>query len=111
MARRERSTSRVETARPRTVETVRGARQNLSTYLDEARELGADAPLHFFGSHRKPEGVVMSFETYLQLSDAAENAEIAVLAAERIASRGKKSIGLDEAMAQLGFDPHEHDLG
>ena len=92
------------------VESVREAKSHLSAYLDEARKLGADAPPRRFGAHRRPEAVVLSYEGWLHLLDAAENLEIAVLAANRSATRKRKSITLDEAMERLGLDPNEHSL-
>ena len=72
--------------------------------------MGAEAPPRRFGAHRRPEAVVLSYEGWLQLLDAAENLEIAVLAANRNTSKGKKSISLDEAIHLLGFDPNEHSV-
>jgi hypothetical protein len=92
------------------VESVREAKSHLSIYLDEARKLGADAPPRLFGAHRRREGVILSYEGWLQLLDAAENQEIAVLVANRSATRRKESVELDEAMEALGFDPDEHSL-
>jgi antitoxin StbD len=92
------------------VESVREAKSHLSVYLDDARKLGAEAPPRLFGSHRRPEAVVLSYEGWLQLLDAAENREIAWLLANRSATRGKKSVELDEAMTTLGFDPDEHSI-
>ena len=92
------------------VESVREAKSHLSGYLEDARTMGADAPPRLFGAHRRPEAVVLSYEGWLQLMDAAENVEIAVLAANRSATRGKKSVELDEAMELLGFDSNEHSL-
>lgn len=92
------------------VESVREAKSRLSAYLDEARKLGADAPPRLFGAHRRPEGVILSYEGWLQLLDAAENQEIAVLVANRSATRGTKSVELHQAMEALGFDPDEHSL-
>jgi antitoxin StbD len=92
------------------VESVREAKSHLSVYLNEARTMGAEAPPRRFGAHRRPEAVVLSYEGWLQLLDAAENLEIAVLTANRNASKGKKSISLDEAIRLLGFDPNEHSL-
>ena len=92
------------------VESVREAKTHLSQFLDEARRLGAEAPPRRFGAHRRPEAVVLSYEGWLQLLDAAENIELAVLTAARSANRGKKSVGLDEAIELLGLDPAEHSL-
>jgi hypothetical protein len=54
--------------------------------------------------------VILSYEGWLQLLDAAENQEIAVVVANRNATRRKESVELDEAMEALGFDPDEHSL-
>jgi antitoxin StbD len=93
---------------PPDVETVRDAKSHLSDYLRDARELGAEARPRFFGAHRRPEAVVLSFEGWLQMSDAVENQEIAALVASRSAARGSKSVELDAAMEMLGLDPNEH---
>lgn len=74
------------------------------------RRLGAEAPPRFFGAHRRPEAVVLSYESWLRLMDAAENHEIAALVVRRSATRGDESIELDAAMQMLGFDPGEHAL-
>jgi antitoxin StbD len=102
--------SRSETFPLLGVDSVREAKSHLSNYLHDAREFGADAPPKFFGAHRRPEAVVLSYEGWLQLTDAAENQEIAALVASRNTTRGKKSVELDEAMEKLGFDPSEHPL-
>jgi hypothetical protein len=95
---------------PPKVESVREAKSHLGSYLDAARTLGVEAPPKFFGAHRRPEAVVLSYEGWLALMDAVENQEIAALVAERSATRGKKSVALDDAMEMLGFDPNEHSL-
>lgn len=92
------------------VDSVREAKEGISEFLHDARELGAETPPKFFGAHRRPEGVFLSYEGFLDLVDKVENQEIAVLAAARNATRGTKSIELDEAMEMLGFDPNEHPL-
>lgn len=92
------------------VDSVREAKEGISEFLHDARELGAETPPKFFGAHRRPEGVFLSYEGFLDLVNKVENQEIAVLAASRSATRGKKSIELDEAMEMLGFDPNEHSL-
>ncbi len=102
--------SRSETFPLLGVDSVREAKSHLSNYLHDARELGADAPPRFFGAHRRPEAVVLSYEGWLELTDSAENQEIGALVASRNATRGKKSIELDQAMEKLGFDPSEHSL-
>ena len=96
---------------PPKVATVREARENLSHYLSETRELGVEAPPKFFGAHRHAEAVVLPYERFLQLLDAEENADLSSLVAFRSASRVGTSVSLDEAMETLGVDPDEHDLG
>jgi antitoxin StbD len=110
MRRRQRAES-VRPGQPRIeVVTVREAKGKLSTYLAEARKLGVDAPPRVFGAQRRPEAVVLSFDSWLDLMDAAEDQEIAALVAARAASRGTASATLDEAMEALGVDPNEHSL-
>lgn len=57
------------------------------------------------GAHRKPEGVILSYERYLDMLDALDNQAIAVEVDERLGKRGGKSVGLDEAAKEFGFDP------
>lgn len=45
------------------------ARTALSQTLERFRELGAGAEPLVFGDHRRPEGVVLPYEVFVQLED------------------------------------------
>lgn len=105
-----RTTNAARFLAPPYVETVREAKSHVSQYADDARRLGLEAPPRFFGAHRRPDVVVLSYLAWLKMMDAIENQEIAALVAARHASRGSTSVGLNEAMEMLGIDPNEHSL-
>ena len=54
------------------------ARRCLSATSKRFRERGADADPVFFGPHRKPSGVILSYERYLGLLDALDDLAIAL---------------------------------
>ena len=72
--------------------------------LRSFRRSGRRAEPVVVGAHRKPEGVILSYARYLDMLDALDNQAIAVEVDERLASRDGKSVGLDEAANELGFD-------
>jgi PHD/YefM family antitoxin component YafN of YafNO toxin-antitoxin module len=81
------------------------ARQALTKFLKVFREEGADAEPIFFGSHRKPEAVVLSYEAYDALLDALDDALIAQQVKDRDASDTGERMSLDELIRSRGLDP------
>ncbi len=60
------------------------------------------------GANRRPEVVLLSYESYLGLMDDIDNLSIQALYAERV--EGRESVGgrtLEAAAAELGFDRDE----
>ncbi len=94
--------------RPIPVVPTSVARARLSSILGEFRKDGADAEPVIFGSHRKPEGVMLSYESYERLLNLLEDMDIAAIVKERLGD-GSKPIkgGLDDMARELGFDPDE----
>lgn len=58
-----------------------------------------------FGSHRRPEAVVIPFELYASLLPAIEELEIAGIVRER---QGEPSRPLSELAGALGLDPADY---
>lgn len=83
------------------------ARNELPKALKRFRAEGASADPVVFGSHRKPEAVVIPFALYSQLLPMIEDLEIAALIRVR-AVAGEPS-PLSEIAATLGLDPAEYE--
>jgi hypothetical protein len=79
------------------------ARTELPKALRRFREHGALAEPIVFGSHRKPEAVVIPFELYSQLLPVIEDLEIAQLVRARQAAG--PSTPLADIASGLGLDP------
>jgi len=81
------------------------ARVRLADILRRFRREGAEAPPVFFGSHRKPEAVLLSYEKYMQLLDHLDDLAIA-LEVRRHAERGhREPIEIEDLIRQEGYDP------
>ncbi len=74
--------------------------------LRRFRAEGLKAEPVVFGSHRKPEAVVIPFELYAQLLPVIEDLEIAQLVRERAASG--ESVPLANVAAAVGLDPDSY---
>lgn len=78
------------------------ARDELPKALKRFRSEGAAAEPLIFGSHRKPEGVVIPFELYEEVLPLVEDILIARTARERIAAG--PALPLSDIAARLGVD-------
>lgn len=83
------------------------ARNELPKALKRFRAQGASADPVVFGSHRKPEAVVIPFALYSQLLPMIEDLEIAALVRERAAAG--EAAPLSDIAAGLGLDPSEYE--
>jgi hypothetical protein len=92
------------------VKTVRETRDRIPEFLRETRT-GSDVKPEVFGSHRKPEGVLLPYSVYTDLLEELDDLSISRTVEERDAVRGEKFIEIDDAMRALGLDPGEHDIG
>lgn len=82
------------------------ARTALPEALRRFRAEGVAADPVVFGSHRKPEAVVIPFELYAQMLPVIEDLEIAHLVRERAAAG--ESVPLADVAAAAGLDPHSY---
>ena len=89
------------------IETISGARRELTKHVARFRRDGLDAEPVVFGNHRRAEAVVVPYETFQLLLDVAEDIAIA----ERIRERDDADTGSRTSLAQvadeLGIDLDE----
>lgn len=76
--------------KPRKVLTTREAKQQLPSLLATFRTEGADVEPVVFGTHRRAEGVVLSYARYLQLLDGRDR--VRAILDDRTAA----GVGMDE---------------
>lgn len=88
------------------VSTATDARSGLNTALKRFRHDGIKAQPLVFGSHRKPEAIVIPYALFERLLPAVEEILIEETIRERLTD-GSSPIAFDDAARSLGFDPHE----
>lgn len=81
------------------------ARDRLSEILREFERHGASAEPVTFGSHRRPQGVILSWSLWLELLPAIEDHLDAIEASDRLAEAGDRRLNFDEVARALGRDP------
>ena len=79
------------------------ARTELSSTVSRFLEEGLLSRPILFGSHRKPEAVIISFELYEHLLPEIENIQLNETLKRRI-NDGQKRISFEELAAQVGID-------
>jgi antitoxin StbD len=83
------------------------ARDRLSGYLKLFREKGGAAEPVVFGSHRKPEGVILSYERYERLTEILDELVASEEVHEALAADAGKRVELADVAREAGFDPVE----
>ena len=76
------------------------ARAELTTRVAEYKDLGAEARPIVFGSHRKPQAVILPYELFTELLDVAEGVPHIPKAEARVPAkraRGRKRTNLTES--------------
>jgi hypothetical protein len=76
------------------------ARAELTTRVAEYKDLGAEARPIVFGSHRKPQAVILPYELFTELLDVAEGVPHIPKAAGKVPAkraRGRKKTNLTES--------------
>jgi PHD/YefM family antitoxin component YafN of YafNO toxin-antitoxin module len=84
----------------------REARTEIPKALQRFRTEGASADPVIFGSHRRPEAVVIPFELYTSLLPAIEELEIAEIVRARSVEQARP---LSEFAAELGLDAADYE--
>jgi antitoxin StbD len=83
------------------------ARERLSSYLRLFREEGEQAAPVVFGSHRKAEGVILSYARYARLVEILDELVASEEVREALAEDTGKRVELAEVAREAGFDPAE----
>lgn len=86
------------------------ARDRLSSYLRIFRERGGQADPVVFGSHRKPEGVILSYERYEWLTEVLDELVASEEVREALAEDTGRRVELADVAREAGFDPAEFGL-
>lgn len=97
-------------ASPQTVIPSAEARDHLSSYLKLFRERGRQADPVVFGSHRKPEGVILSYERYERQTEILDELVASEEVREALAQDTGKRVELADVSREAGFDPTEFGL-
>jgi PHD/YefM family antitoxin component YafN of YafNO toxin-antitoxin module len=84
--------------------TVSDTRKHLTGHVARFRREGVDADPVVFGDHRRPEAVLLPFETFELLLEAAEDIVLAQRVRERAASDDGTRVTLSEAATRFGLD-------
>lgn len=84
--------------------TVSDTRKNLTGHVARFRNEGVDADPVVFGDRRRPEAVLLPFETFELLLEAAEDIVLSQRVRERAASDDGTRVTLAEAADRFGID-------
>ncbi len=77
----------------------------MSQIVAEFAREGATAEPVAFGSHRRPQGVIVPWDLWLEVLPAVEEALDAAEARERLEAAAGERVSFDEAAKHLGRDP------
>lgn len=94
-------------AAPQTVIPSAEARDHLSSYLKLFRETGVQADPVVFGSHRKPEGVILSYERYERQMEILDELVASEEVREALAQDTGRRVELADVAREAGFSPAE----
>lgn len=85
------------------------ARAKLSSYLKSFRSKESKAEPVVFGSHRKPEAVLLSYQRYRELLETLDDLAIGEEVRAALAEDSGARVELADVAAEIGIDPK--DLG
>jgi len=84
------------------------ARAKLSQIAAEFERQGASSEPVTFGSHRRPQGVIIAWELWLKILPAIEDQLDAAEARQRLGDAGDERIGFEGAAKALKRDPRRY---
>jgi len=93
----------MSTMEPSKVLTSAEARTSLGSVMKRYRSGGSSSPV-VFGSHRKPEAVILPYDEYERMLGLLEDAEIASTVRERIDAGEPEQVELGELFERVGLD-------
>jgi hypothetical protein len=83
-------------------------RAKLSQIAAEFERHGIGAEPVAFGSHRRPQGIILPWELWLEILPAIEDHLDAAEAHQRLAEAGGKRVSFDETAKALERDPRRY---
>lgn len=86
------------------VHTTTETRERLTGHVKRFRQEGASAEPVVFGSHRRPEAVVLPFPAFEELMARLEDLEIADTVRVRLKEAGDRRLSHDEVWRSIGVD-------
>lgn len=86
--------------------TIGEARRAVADVLWRFRIEGSTAAPIVFGAHRRPEGVIIPFQLYAELSSVIEDLQLAELV--RVRATAGLSVPLAEVAAGAGLEPDDY---
>lgn len=96
------------TTRPREILPTTEARAKLSQILAEFERDGVNAEPVTFGSHRRPQGVIIAWDLWLEILPAIEDHLDATEARHRLDNAGDERVSFDDAAQAMGRDPRAY---
>lgn len=90
---------------PRDVLPMKEARRTLPETARCFAEQGTEAEPVFFGAYRKPAGVMLSIERYLQMLEELDELAIEIEVRRRDRRDEGERITLEQLIRDQGFDP------
>lgn len=93
------------TTRHREILPTTKARAKLSQIVAEFERDGLGSEPVTFGSHRRPQGVIIAWDLWLEILPAIEDRLDAVEALHRLAHGGDERVSFDDVASVLGRDP------
>lgn len=96
------------TTRPREILPTTEARAKLSQILVEFERDGVNAEPVTFGSHRRPQGVIIAWDLWLEILPAIEDHLDATEARHRLDNAGDERASFDDAAQAMGRDPRAY---
>lgn len=82
------------------------ARARLSQIAAGFEREGADAEPVAFGSHRRPQGVMIAWELWLEILPAIEDHLDAAEVRQRLAEAGDERLGFEQVATAVGRAPY-----
>lgn len=95
-------------ARHREILPTTEARAKLSQIAADFERHGVSSEPVTFGSHRRPQGVIIAWELWLKILPAIEDQLDAAEARQRLGDAGEARVGFDEAAKALKRDPRRY---
>ncbi len=98
----------MSTTRHREVLPTTEVRAKLSQIAAEFERHGVSAEPVAFGSHRRPQGIIIPWELWLEILPAIEDHLDGAEAAQRLAEAGNERASFEEAAEAMGRDPRRY---